>query len=416
MMDGAVLTELRGLLGDAGVEEHDPVTVDSQEVSVTLRPADGRTLAQTLAVLRSSGRKAVIRGGGTRLGVGNSLKGADAIVSTERLDEVDVFEPAEGVCHVGAGTTLGALRSIVNAGGWELPLDPPGAQATVGGTIASAAVGPRAQAWGPTRDAVLGLELAHSGGERTRCGGRVVKNVTGYDLGKLYVGSFGSLAVIEAAWLRLCPLPERVLCFEVASGDLAAAFEAALGAARLGSARATSLRSPRAGGGEASIAVELAGNAAAVDADADWMVRRLEASPAPADAIDRVREHQGELPGAGGLRFRISALPSRTPALLTALHDAGAETLSYPGLRLVYAGFDQGLVADARAAEQVFACVAAAAGDAQGGWLCEAAPAWTKAGRDMHGDVAAVVPIFAALKQRFDPEQVLNPGRFAGGL
>jgi hypothetical protein len=153
-----------------------------------------------------------------------------------------------------------------------------------------------------------------------------------------------------------------------------------------------------------------------VDADADWLVRRLGAQTAPADAIDRVRERQGEYPGAAGLRFRIAALPSRTPALLTSLRNAGAEILSYPGLRLVYAGFGPDLFADASAAEQVFACVAAAASDARGGWLCELAPAWAKTGRDMHGDVSAVTPIFAALKRRFDPEQVLNPGRFAGGL
>jgi glycolate oxidase FAD binding subunit len=82
----------------------------------------------------------------------------------------------------------------------------------------------------------------------------------------------------------------------------------------------------------------------------------------------------------------------------------------------VYAGFGPKHAADPTAVERAFGCVAAAAADAQGSWLCEAAPVWAKAGRDMHGDAAGLAPIFAALKQRFDPERVLNPGRFAGGL
>jgi len=410
------LGALRELLGEAGVEEHVPVEVDGAGVGVTLRPADGAALAQTLALLASRGLAALVRGGGTRLGFGNPPRRADVILATDRLRGVDIFEPAEGVCHVRAGTTLAELRAVVNPEGWDVPLDPPGTRSTVGGTIAAAAIGPRAQAFGPPRDAVLGLEVALAGGERARCGGRVVKNVTGYDLGKLYTGSFGTLAVIEAAWLRLRALPQHVRCFEARPSDLSEACAGARAAARLEGVRAVALHAPGASGGELSVAVELAGDASGVERAAGWLEAELAAAEALPEAVDRVRERQGAMPDVAGLRFRIAALPSRLPALLAALEAAAAETLSYPGLRLVYAGFPLPAGGAERAAEEAFARVDAAVAAAEGSCVCESAPTWAKPGREMYGEVAALTPLFSALKTRFDPGNVLNPGRFAGGL
>jgi len=410
------LDALREPLGGDGVEQHAPVDVDGVEVAVTLRPSDGPSLARTLATLSSRGLAALVRGGGDRFGFGNPPLRADVILCTERLHGVDVFEPAEGVCHALAGTALSEVRAVVNSEGWEVPLDPPGSRTTVGGALAAAAVGPRAQALGVPRDAALGLRVALASGELARCGGRVVKNVTGYDLGKLYTGSFGTLGVIESAWLRLRPLPARVRSFEARVSGLGDACSAARAAARRASSRATALLAAAEPEGELRIVVELAGEAAGVDRDAESLARELGAEEAPAEAIDRVRERQGALPGEGGLRFRIAALPSRFPELLAALRTAGAETLCYPGLSLVYAGF--GLPPDGgeSAAERAFGAVATAVAGAEASFVCEASPTWAKAGREMYGEVGALVPLFEGLKARFDPKRVLNPGRFAGGL
>jgi glycolate oxidase FAD binding subunit len=410
------LDALLELLGDEGVERHAPVDVDGVEVAVTLRPSDGASLAQTLATLASRGLAALVRGGGERFGFGNPPQRADVILSTERLRGVDVFEPAEGVCHVLAGTALSEVRAVVNSEGWEVPLDPPGSRTTVGGALAAAAVGPRAQALGRPRDAALGLGVVLASGERTRCGGRVVKNVTGYDLGKLYTGSFGSLGVIESAWLRLHPLPARVRCLEARLSGLSDACAAALAAARRHSSRATALLATGALEGELRVVVELAGDAAGVDHDAEALAHELGAAEALPDIIDRVREHQGALPGEGGLRFRIAVLPSRSLELLAALRGAGAETLCYPGLCLVYAGFCLPSDGGESAAERAFRLVTTEVAKAEGSFVCEASPAWAKAAREMHGEVGALLPLFEALKARFDPKRVLNPGRFAGGL
>jgi glycolate oxidase FAD binding subunit len=160
---------------------HEPVSIDGIDVSTTLRPRDGDALARTLRALGQQGLAAVPLGGGRHLELGNAPRRVDALLSTLHLTAIGDFEPAEGVCHAGAGTRLGALRERVAQAGWELPLDAPD-DATLGGVIAAGAVGPRTQGYGAPRDVVLGLEVVLGSGERTRCGGRVVKNVTGYDL------------------------------------------------------------------------------------------------------------------------------------------------------------------------------------------------------------------------------------------
>jgi len=415
-MTAKQLARYRDLLSADAVEEHPAFELAGSEFGLTLRPSDGAALAAVLAQLGADGRRVLVRGGGSRVESGNSLRGADVLLATDRLAGVREFEAAEGVCLVAAGTALSSLRKVVNDAGWEVPLDPPGVHTTVGGTLASAAIGPRALRHGFPRRAVLGLEVALASGERTRCGGRVVKNVTGFDMGKLYTGSFGVLGVIESAWLRLQPLPQRRHCFEVRANDSEVAFRAGLAASRRDGASMVAIRIPATGVDGSTIWVEFAGDARSVDRDADWLCGEWRAQEARADLARTVRELQAELTRAAGLRFRIAALPSRGPALHAALRAAGAEILAYPGLNLSYAGFELPESGAAEAASAAFESTTHATAAAGGYAICEQAPDWAKAGRDMFGDVAAQANLFAKLKQGFDPKGVLNPGLFAGGL
>ncbi len=421
MISPQQLEVLAGAVGDDALEPHPPLELEGARLSATLRPRDGAALRRALAALGRCGLAAIVRGGGTRLGLGNRPSRADVLLSTERLAGVVEFDPSEGVCQLRAGTALADARAELNAGGWELPLDPPGARASVGGALATAAVGPRAQGFGLPRDLVLGLEVALASGERARCGGRVVKNVTGYDLNKLYTGSLGTLGVIEAAWLRLRPLPERVATFEAYVSGVAEAAESGLLAARRPAARAAAIvdrpeRADEEGVAAFRVVVELAGDAASVEHDAAWLERRLGAREVDAATLDGVRELQGQMPGAAGLRFRVAALPSRLPRTLGGLRAAGARLLAYPGLGLVYAGFAVSDPGDGAEVDAIFRRAARAAGDGAGSYLCEAAPDLAKAGRDVFGDVSGSLALIRALKSRFDPDGVLNPGRFAGGI
>jgi glycolate oxidase FAD binding subunit len=369
--------------------QHAPVSVDGAPVGVTLRPRDGEALSQLLQALGRRGLAVVPVGGGSQLGLGNLPRRIDALLSTERLCAAQPWDPAEGVLHAGAGERLGGLRARITAAGWELPLDAPDTS-SVGGALAAATIGPRSLGFGAPRDAVLGLEVVLGSGERTHCGGRVVKNVTGYDLPRLYTGSLGSLCVIETAWLRLRPKPAALRTLELPERPTAEAVARGIDAARLSSARACALL------GDARAlrgVVELAGAVATLDRDAAWLAREHGARDAAADALDAVYAAQRQAP-PGALRFRIPALPSEQAALL-ALLPASARVVVHPGLRLIYA---------------TTAEIPASSDE----WRCEAAPPDAKRGRDVFAVPAGELALSRALKQRFDPLGVLSPGRFAG--
>ncbi len=419
MLPRETLEALGEAAGVGGLEEHAPVHVDGVAIGVTLRPVDAAALVRTIEALGRTGVGALVRGSGSHLGLGNPPRSADVFLCVERLAGVDEFDAADGVCHAAAGTTLAEVRETVAARGWELPLDPPGESASVGGTLATAAVGPRALGFGLPRDGVLGFEVVLANGERTRCGGRVVKNVSGYDLGKLYTGSLGTLGVIEGAWLRLRPRPAMTRVLEMGFTQLAEACAAGLVAARRDSARAAALTVPALPDGEAfDVVLELAGDEPSVMRDAAWLAETFGTEQAAPGALDRLRALQAGTPGQpgdAGLRFRISAFPSRVEAMLGALRAAGATLLAYPGLGLCYAGFalDED---DARVLERAFGSVAAAAREAGGSWILEEGPPLAKQGRDVFGEPADTLPLMRALKSRFDPGGLLNAGRFMGLL
>jgi glycolate oxidase FAD binding subunit len=406
---------LEALAREVGVslelERHEPVSIDGVAVSMTLRPRDGDALARSVRALGERALALVPVGGGCHLGLGNLPRRIDALLSTAHLAGVDVFEPGEGVCHAGAGTRLGALRATAAAAGWEVPIDAPD-EASLGGAIAVAAVGPRSQAFGAPRDVVLGLEVVLGSGERTRCGGRVVKNVTGYDLPKLYTGSHGALGVIEGAWLRLRPRPVCTRVLALPARAPADAIARGVATARLHSARACALEG-RAGGPLRGL-LELGGAEEEVLHDARRLAREQGAMPAEDALLDALRARQHALPSPRGLRFRIPALPTQQAGVLAAL-DPQAQVIVYPGLRLCYAAFELVSVDDVAAASRAFASAEAGARAAEGAFRCESAPPAAKRGRDVFGPLGQEAPLIHALKARFDPHGVLAPGRFAGG-
>jgi glycolate oxidase FAD binding subunit len=421
MTSGSALEALRAAVGSDVVVEHEPVAVDGVSLTASLRPRSGEELAAGLRVLSERGMAALVCGGGSRLGQGNRLHRADLALEATGLDGILELDADDGVVQVRAGTEIATLRESVRAAGWELPLDPPGAGSSVGGALASAAVGPR---FGHPRQIVLGMSVVLASGARTRCGGRVVKNVTGYDLVKLYTGSFGSLGVIEAAWLRLLPVPERSLFLAAALPDGAAGFELALAVARRPAARvaahvdrALAAAIDPATAREGSVLLlELVGDASLLEADRSELIEEIGAREVDAVVIERLRDIQGGIFQPGGLRFRISSLPSRVGDAAEHLARDGGAVLTYPARGLLYVRFPVGLVEDEGAVSEAERSVRLAAAAGGGDFVIEDAPDWAKQGRDVFGDPGRLLPLYRALKHQYDPKGVLNPGRFAGCL
>jgi glycolate oxidase FAD binding subunit len=419
------LDALQTALGDDAGLTRAPIEIGGAKLEATLAPSDEEALARSIAVLAAREIGVIVRGGGTRDAFGNTAQRARVVLSTKRLSSVIEVDAEEGVARALAGTPLGELREAVDAAGWALPFDPPGLHTTLGGTLAAAAIGPRHLGFGPPRDLVLGMDVVLGDGVRTRCGGRVVKNVTGYDLMKLQVGAHGSFGVISAAWLRLRPKPECERVLAIALDESGDAMAHAVAAARLPTARVCALvdanfgfvvestRAPRTGW---LLIVEVAGDEAAVARDGARLCADLGAGDATRGVIERVRSLQGENFAPAGLRFRLSILPSRLDRVLRELACADAALLVYPGSGLVFARIALGGTADGIGVERAWQAMRSAARAGSGDVVLEAAPEWAKVARDVHGDATDAWRLARALKARFDPAGILNPGRYVGGL
>ena len=386
---------------------YDRIEVPGAIVLQVDRPARVAELSELLAERNAKSECVLLCGGRTRLEQANRARPLATAVSLDALSGIDVFEPDEGVVHALSGTPIRALQAAVAAEGWELPLDPPGRATTVGGTIASAAMGPRSHAFGRVADAVLGLELVGADGAISKCGGRVVKNVTGYDLAKLYTGSFGSLAVVTGAWLRLRPQPARRL---VLAGPVARdpqTFERARALSRVVNVRAFVWHeSP--GDSEARVTVELGASEAGVAHDRKPFEEKLGLREGEPVAIDRLRDARSRAECRAPLALRARVLATRLEEMRRAMLEAGLSVSIDVGLGVVSAS---GALAAPQALMRLRETAEACGGHASFEWL----PADWYASLDVFGEQPGTRGLAATLKQRFDPRQILNPGRFVAG-
>src|SRR3954470_5492729 len=197
-MSDTIFTRLRALLGTTGVER------DSHGVP-RATPDSPDSLSLVCRLAHEEGWKIRVEGRGTWLAPDAP---ADLVVSTTGLDQVVSVSPADLVATVQAGAPLEALRRRLADYGMWLALDPPGRpERSIGSIVATATAGPLRHGFGPVRDHVLGCTVATGDGRLVNAGGRVVKNVAGYDLTKLQVGGFGGFGIISEIHLRLRALP-----------------------------------------------------------------------------------------------------------------------------------------------------------------------------------------------------------------
>ena len=228
------------------------------------RPATAEACAELLRASAEDRRTVRVRGGGTKAGVG--ARETDVVLETGGLDGIIDHVPEDLTVTVRAGTTLAALRDALAAHGQFLPLDAPHVArgATVGGAIAANSNGFGRYRYGSLRDLVLGVRAALPDGTLARAGGRVVKNVAGYDLNKLFIGSFGTLGVIVETTFKILPIPAVTRAAEATFATAGDAFAAADAIVRT-SLRPTALVVERTDDRRWRVVIAAAGERAPVD-------------------------------------------------------------------------------------------------------------------------------------------------------
>lgn len=350
------------------------------------RPATAEELAARLRDAARSGLSVTPIGGGRATGMGDVLEACDVELHTTRLDRVVEHSRADMVVSVEAGIRLEALQAELAKAGQFLPLDPfnsPGH--TIGGLLASGWSGPLRQRYGTAREFLIGIRVALADGRLATAGGRVVKNVSGYDLMKLHVGALGSLGVIVAASFKVSPKPLHEVTVEIHSDDGWAEAERAL-------------RLPHAPAGlelfsSGRVLAEFTGSRDAVER----MVAELGWARSQAGTWD---EHRKTAPPTWA---RIATPRERLRAVLRQL-PRGSQWWASPGVGVAHwsIDFDRDAVPGVRK-------VAEAAG---GSLVLLAAPDDLKRQIGAWGAPPPTLGLMRRIKSAFDPGRVLNPGRF----
>jgi glycolate dehydrogenase FAD-binding subunit len=191
-----------------GAKALDALALGALKPSRIIEPANGPEVAATLRAAADAGEAVVAWGGGTLQTGANDPTRYDVALLTKRLDAVHDYDPRDLTAGLGAGMTLETLARTLGEHGQFVPFDAPlPARATLGGTLAAGWAGPRRATYGRPRDLLIGTTVALADGTLVKSGGMVVKNVTGYDMSKLYVGSHGTLGVLVRANFKVLPAP-----------------------------------------------------------------------------------------------------------------------------------------------------------------------------------------------------------------
>jgi glycolate oxidase FAD binding subunit len=425
MDTSAILAELAAVTGTGHARPATAADAVAGAVpALVAAPADADGVAAVARIAARHGLALVPRAGGTKLDWAPAPERVDLIVDVSRLDAVIEHAVGEFVVRVGAGTTLAALRRALTPTGQRLALDEVIARSTVGGTIATGLSGPLRLGYGGVRDLLLGVTVVRADGSVTRSGSKVVKNVAGYDLAKLYTGSYGTLGIVTEAILRLHPLPEHAV-HVLANVDGEAATGAAVAAvlASQSSPAAVEIHRPGADG-PIQVAVLLDGPRAAVAARATDVAGWL--GPG-ARVSETAPPWWGTLPGP--LTMKIAVPRAAVPVMLAATRAAavGPDGRSggrppvtvggSAGLGVIYAGFgtewlDAG---PAAALAGALGALRAAATEAGGSVVFLRSGGASASGLDVWGPVPAI-GLMRRVKREFDPERRLAPGRFVAGI
>ena len=365
--------------------------VDSQSVDRVLAPASIEELADAMG--HESGTIAPV-GSGSALSSGNPLGPIDSVMDTRRLNRITEYVPADLTVHVEAGIRLGDLQDALAEHNQMLPLDPwNGKDRTIGGIVATNAQGPL-RAVGTVRDWIIGMKVVDADGRISRTGGRVVKNVSGYDLAKLYTGSLGSLAVISEVSFKVSPRYPTTATARLGVSTLAEASEI------VRSIRASPLNPVSFVwlGPEHSFYIRFGDTAAAVQwqldhlPGGDW--ERLDPDAEPA-AWESVREFYERL---GDVVARVAVSPLAIGDVLNRFEPAS--WLGHAARGIVLISLPPEVITALR---QEFPVVV------------ERAPLEVRRRVPAFGLRGAEHRLMVQIKNAFDPDHRLNPGRHVDG-
>jgi len=377
---------------------------------MTIVPGSAEELAECLAEATVRNRRVTVCGNSTKDRMGGAISPSDLTISTRALNQVIEYNPRDLTISVGAGISYCELSGLLAEHRQMIPLDPPFSEgaalsggATMGGIVAANTSGPRRRLYGSARDMVIGMTFATLEGKLIRTGGMVVKNVAGLDMGKLMIGSFGTLAVIASLNFRLHPMPAGtrtfVQDFEQMTDAMAARDEVLK--SRLQPAAIDILKSAPKSGGGYGLAIQAGGSPAVLDRYSRELQRARVLEAAEEEALWRnireatpqfLREHED------GAVVRVSCTLSDVGRVLDSWP---VQTSARAGSGVCYGYFEQ-------AAELFHPSTGTSAVEFAPQGFRETTELWPHPGNDF--------AMMKKIKDMFDPQGLLNRGRLYGRI
>ncbi len=392
--------------------------VDGKQAHLLCLPEDKDQLGAILRLCAEAEAAVAPWGNGTAMALGNPPRQIDVVIATGRLNRVLDHDPANLTVTVECGLSLGRLQSLLSEERQFVPLDPPFPErSSLGGIVAAGLNGPRRNHYGGVRDLVIGMKVVLCSGEQIKAGGKVVKNVAGYDMCKLFVGSLGTLGIVAEVSLRLAPVPETATTV-VASGTFVQARQFIQALTRSVLFPAAVFLSSEARPEHWAVAVccegfeetvarstrELteysthAGMRARILAGGEHSAlwRSMQNFSLERDrVVFRITVPRGEIFDA------IESLRNRHDGPIRSDILGGTIWLSCPATKIaVQHFFTLSMMARAR----------------RGHAIIFSAPTGLKRGTEVWGESPPSISLMRNIKQRFDPKALLNPGRFLAGI
>ena len=415
----SLASSITSIVGSAHVTENSELKIDGLSPGLIVRPGSAEEVSACMRVCSESDAAVVPAGRMTWLECGNPVSRVDVLLSLERMQRIIEYSPPDLTATVEAGAILSAFNAVAARERQWLPLDPPGfKEASLGAIAACNSSGALRLGFGTPRDYVIGLRLVHADGIESKSGGKVVKNVAGYDLNKLYTGSFGTLAIITELTFKLRPLPDRSSTIVLTSQDRPALFQFAklmLASGLLPASVVLTRRlfkpSPPLMADDVML-VRFTDSEAAVEHQVAWVMQAIDENYR---AITLNDEQAGEAWSdvadfnTRNIRVRLSVPLSDVQAvfektLLDHMNSVAAADIGAGIIRLSFA--DDGQVVDQ------IARLRASAAEVNGTVMIEKAPTGVRQAADAWGNVGSTADIMRSVKAKFDPQSLLNPGKF----
>lgn len=415
------------------IDTHAKFSLSGMRAAEIFSPRDAAELAECLAQCNADKRAVVPWGGGTLQHLGNAPTRYDAVICTTGLNQVVGYAPDDLTATFGAGMTLAEIGRVLEENGQFLPIDVPHPErATIGGVLASGMNGGLRLRYGPARDFMLGNRFATVDGQIIKAGSKVVKNVAGYELHKVQVGALGTLGILTEATFKLFPkMPEQMSVWatfdnlENACAAVPLIWNLATPplAIELMDRGTASMVDPN-GAGEWCIAARFGGTKATMAAARDLCMQAAKEKQARGAEViadgARFWEALADMPATmrenepGALLVRASVPPKELQAALRILIDSAPTPLifAHAAVTSIYARYD----GDETQAAGLVTGLRERLRDVHGHLVVESVPGDLEKKIEAWDEVGDTFRLMRALKHKFDPNNILNPGRFVGGI